>query len=191
MTEIYLPAEDSYALSRILEKKIPLLLEKNPHLQFLEVGAGSGMLLETAKSLGVKREHIFALDINPNAVEQCKSLGFNCIYSDLFEAFKERLNSKRKFTPLQFDVIVFNPPYLPEDLAEPKESRIATTGGEYGSEIINRFLRQSKDYLNAGGKIFLLTSSLTKKIDWAGYFKKIVGREKIFMEELFVWELQK
>ena len=176
--EIYQPAEDSYLLSKVLEKEIPKLLEENPDLKFLEIGSGSGILLEGTKKLGIKSEHIFAVDINQKAVEHCKSLGFNCIYSDLFENVQGKYN-----------IIVFNPPYLPKDAKEPLDSQLATTGGVQGSEIINKFLEQAENYLEENGKIFLLTSSLAKNIDFRNYHKKLLGKEKIFMEELRVWEL--
>ena len=53
MPQIYLPAEDSYLLSKVLGKEIPKLVKKNEHLQFLEIGSGSGILLETAKKYGL------------------------------------------------------------------------------------------------------------------------------------------
>lgn len=178
MSEIYQPAEDSYLLSKILEKESPKLLNEKPDLKFLEIGSGSGILLETAANLGIKREHIFAVDINQDAVDRCKSMDFNCIYSDLFENVEGK-----------FDIIIFNPPYLPKgESLESEESQLATTGGDQGSEIINKFLEQAKNYLEDEGKIFLLTSSLTKEIDWNNYQKKLLGKEKIFMEELYVWE---
>ncbi|MEK6845034.1 MAG: HemK2/MTQ2 family protein methyltransferase [Nanoarchaeota archaeon] len=179
MPPIYLPAEDSYLLSEVLGKEIQKILKKNFDLKFLEIGSGSGILLETAKKLGIKQEHIYGVDINQEAVSHCQSLGFNCIYSDLFE----NVNGK-------FDIIVFNPPYLPEDSKESTDSQLATTGGFTGSEIINEFLKQAENYLEKNGKIFLLTSSLTKKINWQNYHKKRIGKEKLFFEELFVWELR-
>jgi release factor glutamine methyltransferase len=188
MPEIYEPAEDSYLISKTLKETTPNLLKQNPDINFLEIGSGSGILLETAKGLGIKKSHIFSSDINPDAVEHCKKLGFNCIYSDLFGSFKGRLSEGNRRCP-RFDLIVFNPPYLPENRKEPKSSKLATTGGKLGSEIINKFLKQAKKHLNSGGKIYLLTSSLTKDIDWGNYHKKLLGKEKIFMEELFVWEL--
>ena len=178
MSSIYQPAEDSYLLSRVLNEEMPILLKENPDLKFLEIGSGSGLLLEKARGLGIKNEHIFAADINQEAVEHCKSLGFNCIYSDLFENIQGK-----------FNLIVFNPPYLPENKSEPKDSQIATTGGEKGSETINRFLEQAKNYLEENGKIFLLTSSLTKDINWSDYHKNLIGKEKFFMEEIYVWEI--
>ncbi len=180
MNSIYQPSEDSYLMSRILKEEIPKLLNKNPELKFLEIGAGSGIHLETAKQSGIKIENIFSVDINPKAVEHCNLLGFQCIKSDLFENIIEK-----------YDIIIFNPPYLPEDKNEPSDSKIATTGGKKGNEIILRFLEKAKNHLEKNGKIFLITSSLSKDIDFEklGYKSKEIGCEKLFMEKLCIWEL--
>ena len=192
MKEIYYPDEDSYLLSEVLRKRIPSLLSKNKNLKFLEIGCGSGIQLLTLKSLGA--ENIFGVDINEKAVEHCKKLGFNSVVSDLFQAFERKVT--RRFVAMRmpiacprFDIIVFNPPYLPFDSREPKNSRIATTGGKEGSEIINEFLKQSKEHLAKNSKIFLVSSSLTKGINFRRFKKKTVGKKKIFFEELRVWEL--
>lgn len=181
MSKIYQPAEDSYLMSRILKEQIPILLEENPNLRFLEIGAGSGIHLETAYNLGIKKENIFSSDINKDSVSHCNSLGFNCIYSDLFE----NINGK-------YSIIVFNPPYLPEDSREPEDSRISTTGGTKGNEIISRFLNDAKNYLEEGGRIFLITSSLSEEIDFQeyGYEAKELGCEKLFFERLCIWGLK-
>lgn len=181
MTNIYQPAEDSYLMSRILKEQIPILLEKNPNLKFLEIGAGSGIHLETAYNSGIKKENIFSSDINKNAVSHCNLLGFNCVHSDLFENIKGK-----------FDVIIFNPPYLPEDSKEPKDSRESTTGGIKGNEIILRFLNDAKNYLEKRGKIFLITSNLSENIDFQelSYEAKELGCEKMFFERLCIWELK-
>lgn len=179
-SSIYKPEEDSYLMSRILKEKLPELLKKNPNLNFLEIGAGSGIHLETAKKSGVKKENIFSVDINPKAVEHCKLLGFQCIKSNLFESMIEK-----------YDLIIFNPPYLPEDTSEPKESQTATTGGKKGNEIILRFLEQAKDYLKENGKIFLITSSLSEDVNFEklGYKAKEIGCEKLFFERLCIWKI--
>jgi len=173
---IYQPAEDSYLLQEVLKKKIKKLLKENQELSVLEIGPGSGIQLETLKELGVKR--ILAVDINPESVKHCTELGFNCIKSNLFENIKEK-----------FNVILFNPPYLPRNPEEDEESQIATTGGKKGSEVVNKFLKQAKDFLKKDGKIFLLTSDLTKDIFWRAWKKKKIARKKIFFEELSIWEL--
>jgi len=203
---IYQPAEDSFLMSEILKKEIPNLLITNPELKILEIGAGSGIHLETLSKLGVKKQNIFSVDIDNKSVAHCRNLrfpseaqkeiaqpqrkgrlsegnhgcprGFHCIQSDLFENVEDK-----------FKVIIFNPPYLPEDAREPCDSQTATTGGKSGCEIINRFLKDAKDYLLPDGKIFLITSSLTKDINWLDWKKKQIGCERLFFEELCVWEL--
>ena len=180
MDEIYFPEEDSYLLAGILKKQIPKFLAKDKNLKFLEMGCGSGIQLQIALKSGIKKENIFSCDINPDSVKYCKKLGFNSVISNLFEKIEGK-----------YDIIIFNSPYLPLDSREPKDSRVATTGGKNGSEIINRFLKQLKKHLAKNGKIFLVSSSLTKGINFSGFKKKIVARKKIFFEELKVWELKK
>jgi len=178
--EIYSPAEDSFFLSDILKKIIPEMSKKNKNknLKFLEIGCGSGIQLQTAMEAGVKKENILGADINDNAVKHCKKLGFNSVYSNLFQNIKGN-----------YDLIIFNPPYLPDDKREPKSSKLATTGGKKGGEIINKFLKQAKGYLNKEGKIILIISSLTKGMNFSGYNVKILGIKKIFFEELKIIEL--
>ena len=180
-SSIYVPAEDSFLFSRVLKEQLPKLLKKNPNLKFLEIGTGSGIHLETASNCGVKKENIFSSDINKNSVSHCNVLGFNCVHSDLFENIEGK-----------FDLIAFNPPYLPEDSREPKDSAVATTGGKEGDEIILKFLKEAKKFLNKNGKIFLITSSLARKVDFEklGYKEKEIGCERLFYEILCVWELR-
>ena len=174
---VYQPAEDSYLMQNVLETKIPILLKRNPCLSVLEVGSGSGIQLQKIKELGVK--NILSCDVNSDAVKECKRIGFNCVNSNLFSNIKDK-----------YDIIIFNPPYLPENIDEPQDSRIATTGGKFGSEVINKFLFQAKKHLKSNGKIFLLTSNLTKKINWQNFKKKKIAEKKLFFEKLFVWELR-
>ncbi len=182
MSEIYEPSEDSYLMSDTLKKELPKLLKINPRLKLLEVGCGSGINLETAKKLGVNVNNILGADINKEAVKHCKSLGFNCIKSDLFDNIKGK-----------FDVIIFNPPYLLLDKREPKFSRITTTGGLQGNEVTIRFLKQANKHLTKDGRIFIITSSLSKSINFnkLGYNSKEVSSVKLFFEKLSVWECLK
>mgnify|MGYP000347906011 FL=1 len=82
MSFIYEPSDDSYLLSKVLEKEIPALLEKNPTLNFLEMGCGSGIQLKKAKELGVK--NILGVDLNEDAINHCKDLKFNTFKSREF-----------------------------------------------------------------------------------------------------------
>ena len=175
---VYQPSEDSYLLTEILKKELSILLEENPNLTFLEIGAGSGIHLETAYNSGVKKQNISSVDINLNAVSHCSSLGFNCIQSDLFEKVPEKYN-----------MIIFNPPYLPEH----KFDENPDTSAGKKQDIIVRFLQQAKNHLKPNGKIFLLLSSYTPmeniNLELEKYKTKLLGSERLFYEELFVWEL--
>ena len=77
----YSPAEDSYLMSRILKEQIPNWVKQNPNMKFLEIGAGSGIHLQTALDSGIKQENIFSSDIDKKSVSHCNLLGFHCIYS--------------------------------------------------------------------------------------------------------------
>lgn len=177
MSKIYEPAEDSFLLANVLKKN---LSKDDKGLKFLEIGCGSGIQIKTLLNLGIPKENIFCGDINSEAVDRCKSLSVNCFVSNLFENVKGK-----------FDVIIFNPPYLPEDKNEPEDSKLATTGGKKGSEIVNKFLKQAKKHLEKNGRIFLLTSSLTEDVDFSNYEIELIDEQKLFFERLFVWELKK
>ena len=189
---IYEPSEDSYLMSETLAAEIPKLLKQNPNIKFLEVGCGSGVNLETAKKSGIKLENIFGSDINIDSVYHCSNLGFNCIKSDLFEKFKGGVSVRGTLVPLKFDIIVFNPPYLPLDKKEPLDSRSTTTGGKRGNEIAIKFLKEAKKFLIKDGRILIITSSLSSNINFKllGYKSKKIAFGKLFFEEISLWELK-
>lgn len=177
---IYTPAEDSYLLQKYVKK-----YAKNKSI--LDIGTGQGIQAITA--LNSKAKSVTAIDINKEAIESLKTLQpkINSIHSNLFSKVAKGSN---------FDLIIFNPPYLPLDNREPKQSRLATTGGRQGDEIILRFLKKVTKYLNKNGKVLLVLSSLTpqKKIIFLlkelELVKKILSKQKVFMETLEVWEIK-
>lgn len=174
---IYSPEEDSYLLQEVISKSVR---NKN----FLDMGAGSGIISITAKNSGAKS--ILSADIDEESINFLKSKGFNAIKTDLFA----------KIGSLKFDVISFNPPYLPLDKREDLESQRATTGGKKGDEIPLRFIKQASKHLTKEGVIFILLSSLTPKkrlvglIKELGLSKRVVASKKIFMESLEVWRIK-
>lgn len=175
--EIYQPAEDSYFLSEVLTN---YLSDKSKQIKILDMGSGSGIQAQTCRKLGFK--NILTADINKEAVNQLKKQGFKSIYTDLFS----------KIDKNKFDLIIFNPPYLPEHKYDKEKD---TTGGKKGYETILNFLNQAKFHLNNKGSILLLFSSLShpkiilEKTENLSYKCKILSQKRIFFEELFVCEL--
>jgi release factor glutamine methyltransferase len=179
---IYKPSDDSYMLSNTLEEYLKKI--KNKNIKIMDMGSGSGIQAKTCKKLGFK--NILTADINSEAIKILKQKGFKTLKSNLFSKIKSNQ---------EFDLIIFNPPYLPEDKLEPKDSRTNTTAGKQGYEIIIKFLKQAKIHLNKNGKILLLFSSLSKpniikkQAKALGYSLNLLNKKKLFFEELFVYEL--
>lgn len=173
---IYEPSEDSFLLAEQVKKYAK---GKN----CLDMGSGSGILAERALLSGAKS--VLAVDIDKKSVKLLSSKKITAIQSDLFEKVSEK-----------FDLIICNPPYLPQDSREDKESQLITTGGKEGDEFILNFIKQAKSHLEKNGKILLLTSSLTpmkrinsllKKLNMT---KKKLVEQPLFMEKLFVYMIK-
>jgi len=174
---IYEPAEDSYLIAR----RIPEFVKSG--MKVLDMGCGSGILAETAKKYG---GDVLCVDINSQAIARCKALGFKCIESDLFNKLPKNLS---------FDLILFNPPYLPKDKNEDDESALNTSGSKGGYEIIVRFFDNIRSFLNRGGKVLFIVSSLTPKfgdiLKHKGFGFRLIDEEKLFYEKLFLYEAWK
>jgi release factor glutamine methyltransferase len=190
-SEIYEPAEDSYLLNEVLKE---YLKDKDKKIKILDMGTGSGIQIMTCIDLCFK--NTLAADINKEVIKELKKQKINVIHSNLFSKLYKRKGDLlgKPLVPIRFDLIVFNPPYLPEDNDEPNDSKLATTAGKKGYEIILEFLKQAKAHLSKNGAILLLFSSLSKptiiksKANEMGYKIKLLKRKKLFFEELFVYE---
>ncbi len=142
--EVYNPSDDSYLLLRCVEV--------SPGQSFLEMGAGTGLVALHAAKLGAK---VTAADVNPKAVECTRrnaarnGIRLEVVRSDLFE----------KVTGI-FDVIAFNPPYLPGTASSTSWVEKAWAGGEEGSEMALEFLANAWRHLAPGGRIFMVLSSV-------------------------------
>lgn len=173
---MYQVSEDSVFFAEFLENYISKIKDKD--IFYLDMGTGSGIFSETVLKAGINKKNILAVDIDKEAVGFVKKKGFKTIQGNLF------YNVKGKF-----DIITFNAPYLPLDKRDPKDSRIATTGGKSGDEVSLRFLQQAKKHLNRGGKIFLLVSSFTPLSRINKFKPKIVAKTHIFFEDLIILEI--
>jgi release factor glutamine methyltransferase len=125
------------------------LAEVRPGDRVLEVGTGSGHI---AASLAGLAAHVVALDINPHAVRTARASGVETVRSDLFAGLRG-----------PFDLVLFNPPYLPTAEDERLEDWLeyALDGGSDGRRTIARFFADLDLVLAATGRALLLVSSLT------------------------------
>ena len=167
---MYEPQEDSFLLLKHIKSYASGYV--------LEIGTGSGILAQEA----VKYSNVVAVDIDKKLIKKLqkenKNPGIKFIFSDLFS----NVDGK-------FNLIIFNPPYLPSGKIKDKD----LDGGTKGSEVIARFLYHAKRYLREKGKILLLCSSLNENIEelfmkYEYKFKKI-DEQKMFFEKLFIYEL--
>lgn len=178
---VYEPAEDSFLLADAA------LEEAEPGMRVLEVGAGSGFVSAVLRT-NFENVRIIATEINPHAVRCAKENGVEVIRTDLFRGIEPRSLEAR------FDLILFNPPYLPTSENEKVSGWLnyAFDGGASGRETLDRFLDEVRDYLKPGGKILVLISSITgvetvqEKMEGLGFAVDIVGRTKVSFEELVV-----
>ena len=136
---VYEISEDSFLLGKYAEKF--------SRGKVLDVGTGNGYLMEIALK---KTKDAIGIDIDEEVVEFCKKKGLNVKKSDLFENINEK-----------FDVIIFNPPYLPQEKGMKEHKDLF--GGKNGWEVIERFFKEAKNYLNKNGEILILFSNLTNK----------------------------
>ena len=176
--EIYPPAEDTLLLLKASLK------EAKPDDIAIEIGCGSALI---SKELSRKVRSLVATDVNPYAVKQARAVGIEALRADLFQGIKSR-----------FDLIVFNPPYVPT----PEEERtngwinFALDGGETGRDTINRFLEELKNHLNPCGRALLLVSSINgledimAKAKAEGLQAREAFNERCFFEQLYVIRLE-
>jgi release factor glutamine methyltransferase len=172
-SQVYRPEADTCLL---LEAA---LAEVKPGDRVLEVGTGSGLIAcEIAKIVPV-----VATDINPHAAVSARNCGVEVIRTDLFAGICG-----------MFDVVLFNPPYLPT-LPEEKIDdwlEYALDGGESGRVVIERFAVEVNRILSPCGRILLLVSSLTDPDEVRDFFSQqgfssaIAVREIVEDEELIV-----
>jgi release factor glutamine methyltransferase len=144
LPEVYSPGDDSYLLLEAVEV--------SPNSKLLDIGTGSGIIALHAAKLGAR---VTATDINPSAVQCARANAFRndlkmeVVESDLFDEVKGF-----------FDVITFNPPYLPSDGEPSSWVERSWSGGSDGSEIVMRFLDKAWFHLGPKGRIYVVLSSL-------------------------------
>jgi len=172
---VYDPEEDSFLLAEAALDQI------KGSERILEVGCGSGIISAVIKKN--TNAAIIGIDINPYAAANTRDNGVEAIRGDLLNCIRGK-----------FDIIIFNPPYLPTYESERTKDwiNIALDGGNDGRQIINRFLEDAFYHLEDNGRILILLSSFTgieevkSKMKELGYGIKEIKKERISFEQLLV-----
>ncbi len=173
---VYPPSEDT----RLLLEAIDL----QDASSFLEVGTGTGFV---ALHAAVECE-VIATDINPHAVALSRlnatsnHLSLEIVRTDVVDGLRG-----------PFDVIAFNPPYLPDAKAEAWIDR-AWSGGPDGNAVILQFLNQVSPILAVEGTVYLLLSSHNSKALQRArqlFHARPLARKPLFFEDIVAYELRR
>ena len=176
---VYQPAEDSALLAKAA------IDDMDAPERVLEVGTGSGWVAEQVASETNAR--VVGSDLNPHACQQARERGVAAVRADLVAPFADD----------GFDVVLFNPPYLPTDPDNEWGDWMehALSGGEDGRRLIVPFLDDVGRVLTTGGAVYLLVSSLTgyeivvDLAEDAGFVTTEVAQESYPFEVLSVLRL--
>ncbi|BFI73113.1 release factor glutamine methyltransferase [Nanoarchaeota archaeon] len=197
--ECYPPKEDSFLLNDHIKD-----FAKNKVV--LDMGCGSGIQgLEAYKYT----RFVFFSDISSECIKIAK-MNFYINYMNPNEDIEKLYNNIDKINlPVKFyisdlfsnisdkfDLILFNPPYLPDIEYEEGKVRKWVSGGKNGYETIDKFLYQSISRLNRFGEILLIMSSINNPQyilnKYSNYFYyNIIDSVHIFFEDLYLIHLKR
>lgn len=147
---VYRPAEDSRLLADVAVDRV------DPEDRVVDVGTGSGFVAaEVAAETGAA---VLGTDLNPHACRAAREKGVDAVRANLVDPIAADA----------VDVVVCNPPYLPEEPAAAVTDdegtdwmAVALSGGPDGRAVIEALLADVDRVLRPGGEVLLLVSTLT------------------------------
>lgn len=142
--QVYQPAEDSHLLAETAREYA------DGDDLVLDVGTGSGYVARAIAECGAD---VIASDLSPLACREARESGLSVVQANLVEPFRTGA----------FDLVTFNPPYLPTPPEQERDDWMeqALSGGEDGRAVIAPFLKTVGRVLAPDGAVLLLVSSLT------------------------------
>lgn len=177
--QAYNPSDDSFLLVNVMDVR--------PGERVLDMGTGTGIAALHAAKAGASK--VTAADINPHAVACARSnamrngLKVEVVESDLFA----KVNGL-------YDVITFNPPYLPEEGGPSSWMERAWSGGADGSDVVVRFLEDAWRFLAPGGRIYIILSSFGSirtvlRMARERYEVEMIEEKHMFFESILAYRM--
>ncbi len=154
---IYEPAEDSFALLDALEKDIDLHSESQGKA-ILEIGSGTG-IISTFLAKHYPNSFVISTDINQAAciATNVTSRTSRNKHTSVLDVVRTSLGDAVRGT---WDIIVFNPPYVPTTQSEIDTSgsiSSAWAGGVDGMDVTRVLLGRIATMLTSDGVFYLVT----------------------------------
>lgn len=143
----------------------------------LEIGAGNGGNL---KDLCERFELVVGTDLVRPEVMDWRAAGVNYVIADAASCFRGE----------SFDLVVFNPPYVPSEKIVDR----AVDGGRDGVEVALHFMKGALDAVKGEGRILFLLSSnnplggISGECAARGFALREVTERRLFYESLHVLE---
>ncbi len=176
---VYRPDDDSSMLIG--------MIELNRGERVLEIGCGSGIIsIHCAIAGGL----VTACDINRNAVRlteyNAEENGVklqNLLVGNMFESLDGL-----------WDVIIFNPPYLP--VLDKRIQDFRWDGGEKGDETVIKFLEEGWKYMHSESRIYFCCSDMSpmsaiRRVMERYYTVNDMKEKKYDFETLYGFELKR
>ena len=180
---VYIPAEDSLLLLDSIEQ-----LGNLNGKRCLDVGTGTGLAAIYMAKRGCET---YATDISPKSVELARrNAKLNKVLIQVTQG-----NLLTHFRDRSFDLISFNPPYLPERPDPDSPITYAWAGGLNGREFLSEFLEDLSRVLSVEGISLFIFSDLNG-VDWVvrtcnkKMRCRIVARRKLAFHEIMVMMAQ-
>ena len=171
-SETYVPSDDTALLIRVLSV--------TGGGRFLEIGFGSGAVLQT---LQPRFSAVIGTDIASLGQARVAKGSAEVLLADRASCFKDGT----------FDVVAFNPPYLPSGPIQDA----TVDGGRGGVEVPILFLDDALRVLKAEGRILVVLSDHGDVEEFVshclalGLSVREAARARLFYESLVVYEIRR
>lgn len=180
---VYRPSEDTHLL-------IEQILAHDRVEFAAELGSGSGVVSLITSTIATM---VLAYETSVYAYKNVlKNIRLNSLEKKIEVFLDEGLNGP------QVDLVIINPPYLPQEPFFIQDSlSTAWNGGTDGLRVALRMIRIAAERMKESGSMLIVYSSLQKEARFIkalkrqGFEYSVIGSKKVFYEELKIYECHK